>query len=47
MQRTVEKVAVASNVRGKRATAAGRQARAVQDKPQRCAGLVACRRRSA
>jgi hypothetical protein len=35
------------NVRAKRATTAGRQARAVQDKPRRRAGLVACRWRSA
>jgi hypothetical protein len=38
---------VVPNVRGKRATTAGRQARAMQDKPQQRAGLVACRRRSA
>lgn len=35
------------NVRGKRSTAEGRQARAMQDKPQQRAGLVAYRRRSA
>ena len=35
------------NVRGKRATTAGRQARAMQDKPQQRAGSVACRCRSA
>ena len=38
---------MASNVRVKRATAARRQARVVQDKPQHYAGLVACRWRSA
>jgi hypothetical protein len=38
---------VKPNVRAKRATMAGRQARAVQDKPRRRAGLVACRWRSA
>jgi hypothetical protein len=35
------------NVRAKRATAAGRQARAVQHGQRRRAGLVACRWRSA
>ena len=38
---------VRPNVRGKRETAARRQARVIQDKPQQRAGLVTCRRLSA
>jgi hypothetical protein len=41
------RVIVTPNVRAKRATTAGRQAREVQNMPQRLAGLVACRWRSA